>query len=253
MIRQSRSRKRFLGPTGVAAVALAIAAPAYACTNYVGKIDMTGNSSTNHTIVNGRNCGDNATTSGNTGCTQSMYIDDSNASASSDATAHAGGTLNLTMAAADVGGTCHPNSTTWIGSGVCWLNNSSAIQYPTGPNTPFGYYVDVIKVGFSGHTNPMTASTTPNGDCMHWNGNGSGFTTVATVTVSGGNNSTHTAGAFTAATGQGGYSASILSGTNTLQVAVPSGFPLNISGQQAGLCVSDSNGEDGIQVPFTIN
>ena len=225
------SRKRSLSSLGVLAGVLAIAAPAWACTNYVGKATLTGNASANTTVSTGQQCGDNANGSLNSNCTGGMTL---TTTAAPGASSHLGGTLNISTAAATTG-SCTGHMPAW----VCQLNNSSAINFPTGNS---GYDVNIINVGFSSHTQSPTDS---NKDCMTWVGNPNAFIKVATVTVSGG------AGALSAASGANGYSASFSSGVAT--VAVPGApWSVNSGTQEAGVCISDVKGEDGIQAPFKI-
>jgi hypothetical protein len=208
-----------------------IAAPALACTNFVGKTTITGNASTASTVSTGLQCADDV---GGpiVACNQAMTV----STGVGDARAHLGGTLQIQTAAAGAGTTC-PNLTP---PQVCHLNNSSSINYPSG-NT--GYDVNIINVGFSSHnSNPSAAQ-----DC----GTPDGFTNplikVATVSVAGG------AGVLSGVAGANGYSASFSSITHTATVAVPgSPWVVNTGTQEAGMCISDTMGEDGIEVPFTI-
>lgn len=225
------SRRRSLSSLGVLAGVLAIAAPAWACTNYVGKATLTGNASANTTASNGLQCAENANGSDIAACDEAMTL---STSAAPGASSRLGGTLQIQTAVADAGTTCRNLSPTK----VCQLNNSASINYPTGNS---GYDVNIINVGFSSHT----ANPTSGQDCMTWVGNPNAFIKVATVTVAGG------AGALSGATGANGYSASFSSGVAT--VAVPgSPWTINSGSQEAGMCISDIKGKDGIQAPFKI-
>jgi hypothetical protein len=212
---------------------LLIAAPALACTNYVGKTTITGNASTASTVSTGLQCADDVGGSVGDACKQGMTV----STGTGDAQAHLGGTLQITTASA--GTTCEGQSTF-----PCYLNNSSSINYPSG-NT--GYNVNIINVGFSSHTSNPSDTTNPSQDCMTWSGNPAPLINVATVTVTGG------AGVLHSATGANGYAASFNTLTNTATVAVPgSPWVTNTGGAEAGMCISDTKGEDGIEVPFTI-
>lgn len=226
-----RSRRRSLPLLGGLAGALAIAAPAWACTNYVSKTTITGNASSSSTVSNGLQCGDNVN-GPIAACTGGMTV----STGAADASAHLGGTLQIQTAVADAGTTCRNLSP----AKVCQLNNSASINYPTGNS---GYDVNIINVGFSSHTsNPSAAQ-----DCMSWSGNTNPLIKVATVSVAGG------AGVLSGATGVGTYSASFNSTTHTATVAVPgSPWVANTGTQEAGMCISDIKGEDGIQVPFKL-
>jgi hypothetical protein len=230
-----KDRRRLLSSIGAFAGLLLIAAPAFACTNYVGKTTIIGNaSSTASTVSNGLQCADDVGTVHNSVCTQGMTV----STGTGDAQAHLGGTLKITTAVADSGTTCR----NFMPAQVCQLNNSSSINFPSGNAGP--YDVNIINVGFASHNSNPSDTTTPSEDCMTWSGNPAPKIKVATVTVG-------STGALAGASGFGTYSASFSLGTAT--VAVPgSPWVTNTGGAEAGMCISDIKGEDGIEVPFTI-
>lgn len=200
----------------------------------MGKTTITGNvSGSASTVSTGQQCGDNHGGPASLSiCTQGMTV----STGTGDAQAHLGGTLQISTASA--GSTCAGQST-W----PCYLNDSSSINYPTGNS---GYDVNIINVGFSSHSaNPTSAQ-----DCMSWSGNPNPLIKVATVSVAT-VGSVH--GQLSGASSANGYSASFNSTTLTATVAVPgSPWVTNTGTQEAGMCISDIKGEDGIQVPFKI-
>lgn len=217
-------------PVGIAVFALmATAGTAFACTNYVGKGTVKGNETSATGTSVGVDCADNGTVSGNSKCLQSMIINQS----STYPEALSGGTLQITMAAAPTGAACYSISG---GTGVCKLN--STITWPSGNG---GYNITEIQTGFPNHTSSGNlAGVTNADDCMTWPGNPSGYQSIGTVTVD-------TNGSFT--TPVSGTGVSVSSGT--LTVPVPS-YTLNdgSGGAASGVCISDHDAEDGIQMPF---
>ena len=222
-----KDRRRLLSSIGACAGLLLVAAPALACTNYVGKTTITGNASTSSTVSTGQQCGDNVGGPASA-CDQGMQV----STGTGDAQAHLGGTLQIQTASA--GSTCEGQST-W----PCYLNNSSSINYPSGNS---GYDVNIINVGFSSHTSNPTSGQ----DCMSWSGNPNPLIKVATVTVG-------SSGVLSGVSPANGYSASWDGTHDIATVAVPgSPWVVNTGTQEAGMCISDKDGEDGIQVPFKI-
>ena len=226
---EMKNSGRVLVPTGVLLlILLELVTPAWA-DNFVGKATVTGDASGSSTVSNGLQCADDVN-GPIAACNGAGTL---STSAAPGASAHLGGTLQIQTTVAAAGTTC------WnLSPARCYLNNSASINYPSGNS---GYDVNIINVGFSSHTANPTASQ----GCFTWPFSPNPYVKVAQVTVAGG------AGTLTGATGANGYSASFSAGVAT--VAVPGApWTANTGTQEAGLCISDSKGEDGIMVPFKI-
>lgn len=223
------------------------AGTAFACTNYVGRMTLTGSEASSPTATtDGLQCAGNVS-GGNPNCLQGMSLDETDANGLPETTP--GGTLTFTMGTAPSGtGKC--SSISGTPAPVCHLNASSSINSPTGNKGP--YNVTVIQTGFPTHSPGLgyvlPDSSTDHYDCMTWPGQSNPLTQVGYVT-------TDTSGVLTGATQYSTYTAPTYNSmTHAVTITVPSTYSLNDTASTAsGLCISDPQGEDGNQAPFLVS
>lgn len=208
---------------------LGLVSVAYACTNYVGVVQVWGDKN--------RSCSGTIQTS-NYACTSGTGVivtgkDSWNGSGAMTQS------VNSTISHANTYSTGNFYLLTSV-SGSNSLN-------PTGSD--IWYDVNTIPVGYTSHT---TWGGDPNYDCMDWIlGGASGVKNVGSVKI-------HTDGAIIAATnGTRGTGTSIPLANPSTGLAGP--FPVasnetntNTSPKESGVCVSDSTSTNGNQMPLTL-
>lgn len=229
-MRPTHGVKRKVGvATGIAVVPLIAAATVvFACTNYVGLLQVWGSGS-----------GGCSGTAPNGSCTSSSgVIVTGNDSWN--------GSQAMTQS---VNGT---HSTAPHGTGSFYVeaekSGSNSLNQGT---SDIWYDVNTIPVGYTTHT---TWGGDPNFDCMDWDvGGTSGVKTVGSVKI-------NTSGLITAsATGaQGGGSAKTLFSTSAgiagpFSLSSNEGSNNNPPGtQESGVCLSDTSSTNGNQAPLTV-
>ncbi|MBV8527401.1 MAG: hypothetical protein JOZ75_03710 [Candidatus Dormibacteraeota bacterium] len=218
----TRTHKKLGVAAVIAMVPLTLAATlVYACTNYVGVLQVWGDSSGgcsagSCTSTSGVKVTGNDTWNGSQAMTQTVNSTVSKAT-------HSTGSFYIE---AEVSGS---NSLNQSGTGSIW------------------YDVNTIPIGYTSHT---TWGGDPSYDCMTWNMNNYGVKNNGSVQI-------NTSGKIVAAaSGSLGGGSSVTLYNSTAGIAGPyslqSNLTANTSPQEAGVCLSDSTSTNGNQAPLTI-
>lgn len=220
-----RAHGKLLGGTFGAMVPLVVAATlVYACTNYVGLLQVWGDKS--------GGCSGTAPNGSCTSTTGVIVTGDDSWNGSQAMTQ----TVNSTVSKATTStGSFYVEAE--VGSGGNSLNQGTSSIW---------YDVNTIPIGYTSHT---TWGGDPSYDCMTWNMNNYGVVNRGSVEI-------NTSGKIiAAATGSLGGGSSMTLFSSSAGIAGPfsvSGESANTSPQESGVCLSDSSSTNGNQAPLTL-
>lgn len=222
---------------GIATVPLIAAATlVYACTNYVGLLQVWGN-----------NTGGCSGTAPNGSCTSGSGV------IVTGSDSWNGGQAMTQSVNSTVSKATHSTGSFYVEAEVSSGNtlNQSCNEQP--PNCHSIWYdVNTIPIGYTSHT---TWGGDPNYDCMSWDvGGSSGVLNHGSVEI---NTSGKIIAANTArasAGGVGGTNVTLFSSSAGIAgpYALSSNEGANTSPQESGVCLSDSSSTNGNQAPLTV-
>lgn len=227
-----RTHGKLLIGSGIALVPLITAATlVFACTNYVGLLQVWGDSS--------GGCSGTAP-SGSCTSTSGVIVTGNDSWNGSQAMTQ---TVNSTQSKAT-----HSTGKFYIEAEVSGSNsiNQSCSEVPSNCHSIW-YDVNTIPIGYTNHT---TWGGDPSYDCMSWNMNSYGVKNNGSVQI-------NTSGKIIAAmSGAQGTGSSVTLFSTSAGIAGPyslqSNLVANTSPAEAGVCLSDSSSTNGNQAPLTI-